>query len=190
MLVLLATGETQADVDRVYLGQNDSPMTTLGIEQVEDAADTLAPYRIDHIYCSDLYRAQETLRRVLRKNHHQPPHELVEELRERSGGAYEGLTYTDIRKGMSPKQYKAWERDPFEAPLHGESLIDVQDRMTEWFAIVQQDIEHRLDVLIISHPDVIRVLIAMAMNLDLTEVTSIVVEPGIPYFYHGPVQNK
>jgi broad specificity phosphatase PhoE len=160
------------------------------LEQIEDAADTLAPYQFDHIYSSDLYRAQETLRRVLRKSPHQVTWEYVEELRERSGGSYEGMSYTDIRKGMSPKQYKAWERDPFEAPLHGESLIDVQDRNRDWFKMILARLIKKDDILIISHPDTIRVLIAMAMGVDLTEVTSILIEPGIPYFYYGSVRTK
>lgn len=187
MLVMVAAGETLADVEKRLLGQSDSPLTELGITQIHDVADTLAPYTFAHVYASDLYRAQETLRGILEKNTHRLTWDYAEELRERSGGSYEGMLYSDIRKGMSPKQYRVWERDPFEAPLHGESLIDLQDRISEWVAMLKQRLLAGDDILVVSHPDTIRVLIAMIMDEDLTEIMGLVIDPGIPYFYYGPV---
>jgi len=189
MLVLLAPGQTDAEIDKVYLGRIESSFTSAGMEQIRDAAETLAPYNFDHIYSSDLYTAQETLRAVLRANHHEPPWEYAEELRERSGGSYEGRKYADIRVGMSPRQYKAWERDPFEAPLHGETLSDVQDRVREWFDThVRVDTEHNVTILIISHPDTIRALISLARGDDLVDAVSVKIENGMPYFYHGSLK--
>lgn len=188
MLILLPSGQTQADVDKVFLGRGDSPITTEGINQIKDAAETLSVYPINHIYSSDLYRAQEALRTVLKANRHTTTWELVEELRERSGGSYEGKKYTDVRKGMSPKAYKVWERDPFEAPEHGESLVDVQDRLHPWWKEeVVPKLHDNETILIISHPDVIRVLIALARNDDLADSMSMIIEPGLPIFYSGPV---
>lgn len=186
MLVMVAAGETLADVEKRMIGQSDFPLTEMGKTQIHDVSETLAPYDFDHIYSSDLYRAQEVLRSVLKQNQQVRAWSYAEELRERSGGSYEGMQYSDIRKGMSPKQYRVWERDPFEAPLHGESLIDVQDRMTEWVDGLKQQLRNGDDILVISHPDTIRVLTAMVMDEDLTEIMGLVIEPGIPYFYYGP----
>ena len=191
MLVMIAAGLTEAERDKVFLGRGDSPFVPEAIVDIKDAAETLAPYRFDQVYSSDLYRAQETLRGILKGNPYNPGWELVEELRERSAGSYEGMKYSDIRKGMSPKQYKVWERDPFEAPLHGESLMDIHERLSPWF---QDQIAPRLEknenILVISHPDTIRVLIAMARGDDLIDVTSIQIEHTLPYFYHGSTRKE
>jgi len=185
MLVFLAHGQTQSDLDKVFLGRGNSPFTDLGLEQIEDAAETLSVYQFDQIYSSDLYTAQETLRAILAARPDDTPWILVEELRERSGGSYEGRKYADIRKGMSPKQYKAWERDPFEPPLHGESIADVQDRLREWFVPIIEELKLNKNILLISHPDTIKALISLARGDDLIDVMSINIEYGIPYFYHG-----
>lgn len=188
MLVLLPTGENQGYVDKIFVGQSLSPYTAMGIEQIHDAAITMSAYTFDHIYASDLERAQDALQAVLRTIGGNPPWELVEELRERSGGSYEGRKYVDIRKGMSPKQYKVWERDPFESPLHGESLSEVQDRLSEWFKLIKAQLQENQDILIISHPDTIGVLIAMARGDDLFDACSLKIEHGMPYFYYGPFE--
>ena len=186
MLILLAPGITLAETEKVFLGRGDSAFTAVGLEQVADAAETLSPYQIDQAYSSGLYRAQETLRAVLKANHHPMPWHLAEELRERSGGSYEGRPFSDIRKGMSPKAYKVWERDPCEAPLLGESLIDVEDRLRDWYQIeVAPRLLKNETVLIVSHPDTIKVLISLARGDDLTDVTGIDIEHGLPYFFHG-----
>lgn len=185
MLVLLSAGQTEAERDKVFLGRGVSPFTEEGVEQIKDAAETLSQYQISRAYGSDLYRAQETLRAIHKANRHSFPHTLVEELRERSGGSYEGKKYADLRVGMSPKQYKAWERDPFEPPLHGESLIDVEDRLRPWF---ESEITPRLmeneTILIVSHPDTLRVLVCLARGDDMSHAVQFQVEQGMPYFYH------
>lgn len=190
MLVMIAAGETVDERNKVFLGCGDSLFTEEGREDLQFAAETLQPYRFDQAFASDLYRAQETLRLILTKNHHRDtPWELVEELRERSGGSYEGRKYADIRKGMSPKEYKVWERDPFEAPLHGESLVDVRDRLSPWVTeVLSPLLAANKSILVVSHPDTIRVLISLVRGDDLGENLSTRIEHAIPYFYHGPTR--
>lgn len=185
VLIFLSAGETEAERDKIFLGRGDSPFTEQGKRQIMDAAETLYPYDIDQAYTSDLYRAQTTLQWVLKKNPHETPWEAVEELRERSGGSYEGRKYTDIRVGMSPKQYKAWERDPFEAPEHGESLADIDERLRGWFDTLKPMMDENKIILIVSHPDTLKVLIAMARGDELDEAVGMNVEHGMPYFYYG-----
>lgn len=186
MLVMIAAGQTEAERDKVFLGRGDSPFVPEAAEAIRDAAETLSVYRFDRMWSSDLYRAQETATAIRAASKQCPEPELIEELRERSGGSYEGRKYTDIRKGMSPKAYKAWERDPMEPPLHGESLLDVQDRIKPWWdAEVAPLLADNRSVLLVSHPDTVKVLIAMARGDDLLDVCSIKIEHAMPYFYHG-----
>lgn len=185
MLILLSAGSTIAEEDKTFLGQGDSPFSDAGKEQLLDVTETLSTYKLDKVYSSDLYRAQETLRAVLSRQHADTDYEFVEELRERSGGSYEGKKYADIRKGMSPRQYKVWERDPFEAPEHGESLIDVEQKLKPWWeAVVEPLLQENKNVLIISHVDTLKVLVCLARGDDITHSVEFKSEHGMPYFYY------
>jgi len=56
------------------------------------------------------------------------PYELREELRERSWGDWEGLTFAEVRQNW-PREVAAWQRDEAGfAPPGGESLYDVERR--------------------------------------------------------------
>lgn len=184
MLVMVAAGLTEAEHSKIFLGRGDSPFTVEGQRSVADAADYLAPYRFDHVWTSDLYRAQATARLIRDVNHHGFDFSLSEELRERSAGSYEGMPFSRIREGMSPKAYRAWDRDPFEAPEHGESLSDIHQRLHPLYVneirpVLQQN------VLVISHPDTLKVLVAMVRGDLLSDAMSTTIEHGLPYFYYG-----
>jgi len=184
---MITPGQSVADISKIYQGRTNSKFTDLGIDQMCNAAETLSHYKFDMVFASDLYPSQELLS-VISKYAKFPLNTiLAEELRERSGGAYEGSLYSDIRVGKSPRQYRVWERDPFEAPLHGESLIDVQDRLTDWFKDIRTNLQLHKNILLITHSDVIKVIIALARGDDLADTISINIEPAIPYFYYGNV---
>lgn len=186
MLIIITVGETVADTDKIFVGQGYSPMTDEGKEQILDSAHTLSPYHMDAIYSSDLLGAQEVTSAITAANTHDTIVELVEELRERSGGSYEGKKYTEIRVGMSPKKYKVWERDPLESPEFGESLDDVVNRVSPWFkTVVIPRLKRNETVLIVSHPDTVRALLTLARGDGLDDALSMTIEKGLPYFYHG-----
>lgn len=191
MLVLMTNGQTQADIDKVFLGSNDSPLTLSGKQQVQDTADTLADYLLDGIYSSDLYRAQTAADTITSKLKKPVTVELVEELRERSFGVFEGLALNDVRKTMSPRNYRLWDRDPFDAPQHGESLIEVSERVLPWFdSVVVPRLDKGDNILIITHTDVMRVLIARVRNNDLVDMLGRDIEQGMPYVFYGSPRLK
>lgn len=53
-------GESQANVDRIFAGQFDTPLTTRGREQAKLAAQHAKGLNIDHIISSPLSRAHDT----------------------------------------------------------------------------------------------------------------------------------
>jgi len=185
MLIMLTAGETVFTEQKIYQGRVYADFTEHGIEQMDYAASTLSHYNIDKIYSSDLYDAQDMLQRVQRASGGDVPYELVMELRERSGGLYEGKTYAEIRKGKSPRQYRVWERDPNESPEGGESLYDVKFRLDDWIPQLIHDLKQNKTVLVISHPDTMKVLIAIMRGDKLEDVMSTKIETAIPYFWHG-----
>jgi probable phosphoglycerate mutase len=59
-LYFVRHGQSQANVDRVFAGQMDTPLTKLGREQAELAASQAKGLGIDHIISSPLSRALDT----------------------------------------------------------------------------------------------------------------------------------
>ena len=167
-------------------GQRDTPLTDIGRAQALEAAETLADYKFDHVYTSDLIRALEQTRAVLARQKFPVSHTLVPELRERSGGSVEGIKYTALKKRMSPRKYKLWQRDFFEAPPDGESLHDVALRVLPWFDDnVIPRISKNENILIVAHAGVIRVLISYVKKIDETEIMGWDIEHSMPYFFYG-----
>ena len=59
-LFLIRHGESQANIDRVYAGHVDTPLTGTGIEQAMAIRPILEKISFDRVYTSDLHRAWDT----------------------------------------------------------------------------------------------------------------------------------
>lgn len=118
-LVLWRHAQTTYNVERRFQGQTDVPLNEAGRAQAEEAARYLAGRRPSAIYSSDLSRASATADALARLTG--LPVQLDKDLRERSGGRWEGLTETEIREGF-PAERATW------TPPDGESAAAVADR--------------------------------------------------------------
>ena len=59
-LIFVRHGESLANLQNLFAGHYDIPLTELGHTQAERTAQYLDRYHIDHIYASDLQRAYQT----------------------------------------------------------------------------------------------------------------------------------
>jgi glucosyl-3-phosphoglycerate phosphatase len=118
-LVLWRHGQTDYNTERRFQGQSDVPLNEAGRRQAAAAARYVAALGPSAIFSSDLSRASATAGALARLTG--LPVQLDKDLRERSGGLWEGLTETEI-----------WEQFPVEratwAPPDGESATAVADR--------------------------------------------------------------
>lgn len=189
MLVLIRHGESEDNEIGKMGGQLNSSLTSLGKHQVNEAKKNLSGYNFDAVFTSDLLRAIETTQGII--GHRVPESEwiLAEELRERSGGVYEGMTYTELWKMLPPKKYKLWQRDYFEAPPLGESLSDLYDRVIPYFKeYVVPLVNQNKYVLVVSHANVMKVIIGFIKGLDETAIINLpYAEHAIPYVLYGKV---
>lgn len=118
-LVLWRHGQTTYNAERRFQGQGDVPLNEVGLAQAAEAARYLAALRPSAIFSSDLSRASVTADALARLTGLSV--QLDKDLRERSGGLWEGLTETEIREQF-PAERAAW------APPGGESASTVADR--------------------------------------------------------------
>jgi glucosyl-3-phosphoglycerate phosphatase len=113
-------GQTTWNAERRFQGQSDIPLDETGQAQAERAARLLAALRPDLIVSSDLSRAASTAAPLARLAGLEVI--LDKDLRERSGGSWEGLTDTEIRERY-PDEHASW------APPDGEPGAAVADRV-------------------------------------------------------------
>jgi ribonuclease H / adenosylcobalamin/alpha-ribazole phosphatase len=157
--VLLRHGQTPMSVQKRYAGRSDAPLTDAGVQQAAAAAKRLASADLSVIVTSPLLRAVQTAQEVAAVT----GAAMVTDdgFRETDFGAWEGLTFAEVRERW-PAELTAWLADPEVAAPAGESFTDVSTRVT---AALHRVLAERAGqrVLIVSHVTPIKTLVAAAL---------------------------
>jgi len=161
--LLLRHGQTPMSVQKRYAGLSDVPLTEVGVQQAAAAGKRLASAGLTAIVTSPLARAVRTAEEVAAATG--APVEADEGFRETDFGAWDGLTFAEVRERW-PAELTAWLADPAVAPPGGESLTDVSARVDSALRRVLAGYEGRT-VLIVSHVTPIKTLVAAALLAPL-----------------------
>jgi len=156
--VLWRHGQTIWNVERRFQGQTDIPLDDTGEAQAEYAARRLATLRPDVIFSSDLTRAAGTAAPLAKLTGLAVI--LDKDLRERSGGSWEGLTDREIAERY-PAERASWN------PPDGEPTTAVADRVAGALRRVADTVADDGLAVVVSHGAALR--LGMARILGLTE---------------------
>ncbi|HEX2819606.1 MAG TPA: histidine phosphatase family protein, partial [Streptosporangiaceae bacterium] len=115
--LLLRHGQTEMSVQKRYAGRSDVPLTETGVRQVVAAAKRLASAGLSVIVSSPLQRAVQTAQEVAAATGAAVVTD--EGFRETDFGAWEGLTFAEVRERW-PGEVTTWLADPAVAPPGGE----------------------------------------------------------------------
>lgn len=160
--LLLRHGQTPMSVQKRYAGRSpktDAPLTDTGVRQAAAAAKRLASAGIDAIVASPLQRTVRTAEEVAAVTG--VPVLTDEGFRETDFGAWEGLTFAEVRERW-PSELTTWLADPSVAPPDGESFDQVSERVTAALHRILAERAHQT-VLIVSHVTPIKTLVAAAL---------------------------
>ena len=163
-LLLVRHGETDANVSSTWQGSTDSPLNARGRGQSQALGQRLAAEgrNIAAIYSSPLGRAQETAG-IIAQALDSPPLHLDPDLAEFHLGAWEGLSYDDLRH-----EKRLWERmtaDPTFAPPDGESALAFATRLLRAFQRIKTQHAGQT-VLVVSHGGALATAMAMVLERD------------------------
>jgi probable phosphoglycerate mutase len=156
--VLWRHGQTIWNAENRFQGQTDIPLNQTGEAQAERAARLLAALRPGRIYCSDLRRAISTAAPLARITGQ--PVTQDKDQRERSGGAWEGLTDREIAERY-PAERAAWN------PPDGEPAMVVADRVAGALRRIVADLGDEETAVVVSHGGALR--LGMELFLGLAE---------------------
>jgi alpha-ribazole phosphatase len=180
---LIRHGETEGAETKRYKGHIDVPLSGNGIRQMERIAEYLsvgarkrgsgevgerrAVPLLNAIYCSDLSRAVESAEIVAGPHGLKPV--IMNELRERNFGIWEGMTFDEIREKW-PDAFNSWAANPLKfSPMEGESTIEARDRAMPAFKEILNGHEGEL-IAIVSHGGIIRIILCELLGIPLENI--------------------
>ena len=180
--ILLRHGQTDWNVQRLYQGQVDTKLNETGIEQARNAAELLKHEKIDVAYSSDLSRALDTAKAVLR---YHPGVPLIVEplLRERGFGDLEGTPYQ--RDLLNPTVRDALDQNPYTYRFSGggESLEDVLIRARKALDMITSKHPDQ-NVLFVSHGSFIGLLMITMKGLPISARKNVVIDNAVPIYVY------
>jgi broad specificity phosphatase PhoE len=167
-LYFVRHGETDWNVEARLQGQRDVPLNDFGRVQAEEAARRLrglvTRYEDLDYVASPLSRTRETMERMRQAAGLHPTFYRVDErLKELSFGAWEGLTWKEVR-AREPQAAAGRQRDKWNyAPPGGESYAMLAERVAPAVADLKRD------AVMVSHGGVARALLALLGHASHSE---------------------
>jgi probable phosphoglycerate mutase len=161
ILTIVRHGQTHANIDGVWHGSINTPLTDHGHRQAAAAAHFIHTTKnpVSRVYASPLDRAHHTARAIGERFELEPM--LVEGLAEYDLGEWEGETFADLHGKR--KLFEHMRRDPDFRPHGGESPRQVGDRLAGALrTIAQAHVGER--VVVVSHGGALS--IALGLILD------------------------
>ncbi len=167
---LIRHGETEdADSGR-YKGHIDAPLSERGIGQIKRLADYIArngPDKLNAVYSSNLGRAVKSAGIIAGPYGIEPV--IVEGLKERDFGAWEGMTFDEIKERY-PGAFNAWAADPLKfSPVEGESTLDFSSRAMEAFNGIVSEHEGE-SIAVVAHGGINRVILCSLLGIPLENI--------------------
>ncbi len=165
---LIRHGETEDADSRRYKGHIDVPLSENGIAQVKRLADHLSKNAdLKAVYCSGLSRAVKSAEIVAGPFNLKPI--INDGLKERNFGAWEGMTFDEIKEKW-PDAFNAWAENPLQfSPMEGESTLDVRDRAMKTFNdIVPKHKEE--SIAIVAHGGLNRAILCELLCVPLENI--------------------
>lgn len=170
-LLIIRHGQSQANLDGVFVGHVNSPLSDLGMQQAELTANYIVSnYHVDVVYANDLDRAFYTGKRVA---------DLLglsitadDQLREIYAGDWERVKFDDLSANYG-EPYQLWLRDIGRAKCtNGESVAQLQERFVAEVRRIARENDGKT-VVIASHATPIRTFMTYCSGCDITRMKDI-----------------
>ena len=161
-----ATDNNHARPPRLQGQGVDAELSEEGTRQARQTAALLAECQADTVYSSPLLRARQTAQLIAEP--HQLAVKTVDELIEVDVGQWEGRPWDEIERDW-PEAYRAFVADAGVNPyLGGETLTDVQARVTPVFERLLAENLGR-QIIVIAHSVVNRTYLAGLIGASLAQ---------------------
>lgn len=172
-LVLVRHGQSEGNLDNVFTGWSDLPLTDRGRAEARAVGAMLRTdgLRFRTAYASSLVRARTSAQIILAAMDTVLPVDLTSALNERDYGELTGLNKDEARQRWGQDQVQAWRRSYDVAPPGGESLRDTVARVLPFYIhTILPSVMANSPVLVVAHGNSLRSLV---LALDAIAVPAI-----------------
>jgi len=166
-MVLVRHGRTAYTAERRYSGRGDIPLSEGGIAEANAVADRVARLvaaqdatPVAAIVTSPLVRCTATAD-AIDKRIGGVPIRIEPDLIECDFGAWEGLTYAEVRERF-PREMQRWLQSPAVAPPGGESFRTVDTRVRRITATLRSAYPSQT-IVVVSHVTPIKLILREAL---------------------------
>ena len=172
-LILVRHGQSEYNAQGLFTGLHDPGLTSLGVAQAKTCARLInRRWRVDHIICSRLARASQTVNAMQPLLCNAPevcPADA--RLNERDYGALSGLSKESVAQKYGSDTLTMWRRGFDTAPPQGESLADTQERVVACYQDTLLPLRQRgKNVLAVAHGNSIRALLMSLLDIAPSDV--------------------
>ena len=156
MLILVRHGQTSANAGGLLQGRMDLPLDDEGrIQAMRTGAHIRQNFPHARVIASPLRRAVDTARAISDEV------EIDERFIELDYGQWDGRAMSDV----DPAQWAQWRLDPLFRPPGGESLVELEQRVTPALEQLRLEAQER-DVVVVSHVSPIKCAVTWALEVD------------------------
>lgn len=160
-LYFVRHGETEANKDKLYYGENESSLTEKGRGQAEKLSKLLKNIQFDYIYISEKKRTLETAKIIVKEDFKR--FIIDSRINEMNLGKFEGKNYNRIKE-FYPKQWEDWCRHWKTAvPPGGESYLQFYTRVKSFLEGILKNNRGK-NILVVTHAGVIKSIYCYILN--------------------------
>ncbi len=169
ILLVVRHGETLSNRKKIYAGRSPEKLTRRGIYQAKKTAEKLKSLNVHAIFSSPIKRALQTAEIIGDKIGKEVL--IADAFREMELGPWENLSEKDVAC-LYPEEWNIWQSKPAELKLSGrETLDELLERVLKGIRDIYHE-KYKLNVVIVTHVAVLRVLLLWhakkALNLYKT----------------------
>ena len=172
-LLLIRHGEVEARYHGVFGGRIDMNLSPRGKQQAKILAEYLRVKSIDAVYASPMKRVQQTLAPTLKTHGHKQT--IFHDLREIDFGDWTGLNWAAVRDKFNFAVHEWLEQIEHPGSPNGESGKTFRARIEPCLREIVNKHQGE-NVAIFCHGGVIRMLLAILLELPLPKTNSFEVE--------------
>ena len=170
-LILVRHGESEWNRISRYQGQEDAPLSELGLQQADALAHRLANEKLDVIYSSTLQRAKRTAEAIA-QFHPAAPFVEDDAVLEIHHGDWQGLLALEVRAQFGAG-LDEWRSYPTRSQMpNGESFSNILKRTLNFRERIQA-LHPDETVLVSTHDVVVKILIAEALGMPMDRLNRI-----------------
>lgn len=175
-IYLVRHGTTDWNEARRYQGSSDIPLNEKGEQEAIIVGKALSSIPFSTIYSSPLIRAHATAKEIAK--HQNVPIKLIEQLKERSYGEFEGMTFSEIEQHP---YFQKHLRDSWylSGAPKGESFDEATERVGKAFSNIISQHGHET-IGIVAHGGVIKSIGHHIGHLEKETIAKVLIENAKP----------